>query len=202
MLETYRFASHAKIQEPDIDSVYDADTEDIVQDGVCKRKLIKTKSRCINRLKSQKGTSRFSQLQNSVSEKSSLSADDNIESQRNFQISTDQTSEQTVLSDSELSERSAEIIQRETNLSVETTLKDLDMTLESIYNCQYADPQLKPIMDYLRKGILPQSQVKARSVLLQHQTIFSFKESCFTAGCPNLNGQSCYASISWYFLKH
>ena len=44
VLETYCFFGDAKVQELDSDNLYDADTEDIVQDNVLKRKLIKSKN--------------------------------------------------------------------------------------------------------------------------------------------------------------
>ena len=37
VLETYRFTSHAKVQKLDVDSLYDADTEDAVEGGVLKQ---------------------------------------------------------------------------------------------------------------------------------------------------------------------
>ena len=74
-------------------------------------------------------------------------------------------SHQAVLSGSELPERQAETSTREIKQTIEISLNDLDMTPESLHNYHFANPDLKPIMDYL--GILPQSQVKARSILFQ-----------------------------------
>ncbi|MEW8548163.1 MAG: DDE-type integrase/transposase/recombinase, partial [Candidatus Thiodiazotropha sp.] len=54
--------------------------------------------------------------------------------------------------------------------SAETTseaLQGLDMSAESIARCQALDSDLKPFIDFLSNGTLPQSQKKARSVLLQ-----------------------------------
>ena len=47
-------------------------------------------------------------------------------------------------------------------------LTKLNMTPESIYNCQKTDPDLQPILDYFEKGQLPKQQKLARRVLLQH----------------------------------
>lgn len=93
-------------------------------------------------------------------EASQLSAVDNY-------IISGVESSQFISTDQELSTGNQETSQNETIQAIETSLKELDMTADCIHKCQYADTELKPIMIYLTKGILPKSQVKARSILLQ-----------------------------------
>ena len=46
-------------------------------------------------------------------------------------------------------------------------LRELDMSKESISRCQNLDSDFQPFIDFLGHGVLPKSQKKARSVLLQ-----------------------------------
>ena len=71
------------------------------------------------------------------------------------------------MTDQEQLTENQETSQNETFRAISTSLQELDRTPYSIYNCRYADTELKLIMDYLEIDVLPKSQVKARSVLLQ-----------------------------------
>lgn len=58
------------------------------------------------------------------------------------QILTDRETDQVLSTDIQLATENTEASQRETITTIETSLNDLDMTPESIHNCQYADPDL------------------------------------------------------------